>query len=635
MSTVSQLAARRPSAAWLTLQADLRLKALVGGCIAALLALEAWAASTGYGLRVTSDTPTFLPIVRDLAVHPLQPVSPFLDDPHVATSHGSPYSQLLGLLWRLVAPSHDATGAPAADPRALYTFLAVMGIGVTLLVCHAVFVWARSQAGSRVAWLTLPVLLVLFGPANVIWAGDLTFHGFLYGAYFPQNVALAFLLYALTVLERPPSGRRTALASVCIAITVTVHPFTGVLLMTLVAVRGCSLAVRRHYDWVTGSVATLAGFGIGLLWPAYSLNDALVDAGVHGWLFVVACALAPLVARGFERPERALAVAGRIAASLDVAGRTRSRGRTGLAVTGLVVVVALAVWEALLVHAGSPDPLVRANRLAVYWGEDRWRWILMLAGGAVGCLGLVALARRALVVPIVWAAGCVGLGLVGAIGLSIPVWWRFLLFAQVPLALGTAQILGRLGRRTIAWGAVTATLVVLLAVKLTTLFVVPQQDTYFGTGLQEAYEFSDMIPAAPGLVATDPFTAYYVPGSTGHRVLSVTKAHVNSRRELADSERGYAVLHRLYTGNPADWWSAAQAMYLEGVRYVLIAKQTSLAPRTLTAFSTGPTPLVRTAADRRQLSRYFYRCNRVGTRIYDSDDYVVYRLDASRLWTVS
>ena len=633
MISVSQLAVRRPSATWLSLQADLRLKALAGGCVAVLVALEAWAASTGYGLRVTSDTPTFLPIVRDLAIHPLQPVSPFLNDSHVATTHGSPYTQLLGLLWRFVAPGHDATGAPSADPRALYTFLAVMGIGVTILVLHAVFVWARSQAGSRVAWLTLPVLLVLFGPANVIWAGDLSFHGFLYGAYFPQNVALAFLLYTLTVLERPPSGQRTGLAAVCTAITLTVHPFTGVLLITLVAARGCCLAVRRRYDWVTGSVATAAGFGIGLLWPAYSLNGALVDAGVHGWLFVVACALAPLVARGFERPERALAFAGRIAAPVDVPGRTRSLGRTGLAIAGLVVVVALTVWEVLLVHAGSPDPLVRANRLAVYWVEDRWRWTLMLAGGAVGCLGLIALARRTLAVPILWVAGCLGLGLLGSIGLSVPVWWRFLLFAQVPLALGTAQLLIRLGRRTVAWSAVTATLVVLLVVKLATLYFVPQQDTYFGTELQEAYGFSDMIPAAPGLVATDPFTAYYVPGSTGHRVLSVTKAHVNSSRELADSEQGYAVLHEFYAG--ASWWNAARRMYLRGVRYILVAKQTSLAPRTLEDFSTGPTPLVRTAAGRRRLSRYFYRCNRIGTRIYDSDDYVVYRLYASRLWKIS
>src|SRR5262249_23174160 len=88
-------------------------------------------------------------------------------------------------------------------------------------------------------------------------------------------------------------------------------------------------------------------------------------------------------------------------------------------------------------------------------------------------------------------------------------------------------------------------------------------------------------------------------------------------------------------GASASWWSAARKMYLQGVRYVLIAKQTSLSPPTLVEFSTGPTPLIRTAADHRALSRYFYRCNRIGIRIYDSDNYVVYRLKASRLWKIS
>ena len=632
MSSISHAAGRWSSTWRLPVRAAPRLRTLVAGSVVALLALEAWAALTGYGLRVTSDTPTFLPIVRDLADRPFHSVSPFLNDPHVASSHGSPYLQLLGLAWRVIAPDHDATGAPAADPRALYAFLAVVGIAVTVLLLHAVFVWARSQAGSRAAWLTIPVLLVLFGPANVIWAGDLTFHGFLYGAYFPQNVALAFLLYTLTVLEWRPSGKRTALAALCVAATFTVHPFTGALLAALIAARGCALAVKRSRDWTTGSVAIVTGFGIGLLWPAYSLNGALADAGLKGWLFVAACALAPVVVRAFERPERTLALAERMTLAVELPGRIRSRATTGLALLGLGVVAALSAWEAFLVQAGSGDSLIRSNRLAVYWVEDRWRWPLMLAGGAVGILGLVWLARRRRIVPACWLLGCLGIGLLGVAGFSVPVWYRFLLFAQVPLALGAALFLAAFDKRSIAWRAVTATLVVLLAVKVGTLFLLPQQNTYFGTGVQDTYEFSRIIPPAPGLVATDPFTAYFVPGSTGHRVLSVTKSHVNSSRELADSERGYAVLHRFFSGTA--WWSAALRMYRDGVRYVLIAKQTSLAPRTLTEFSTGPTPLVRTAAERRQLAVYFYRCNRVGTRLYDSSDYVVYRLDPSKLWQV-
>jgi hypothetical protein len=606
-----------------------RPKAMALFSVAVMLAMEAWAAATGYGLRVTSDTPTFLPIIRDLAARPFHRVSPFLNDPHVATSHASPYMQLLALIWNQLAPSHDAHGAPRADPTGLYTFLAVVGAIVTLLVLHAVFVWARSQAGSRVAWLTVPILLVLFGPANVIWAGDLTFHGFLYAAYFPQNVALAFLLYALAALERPPSAWRTTSVVLCTAIAFAVHPFTGAVLIALVAARGCALAVRRNSDWVTGSVATSVGFGLGVLWPAYSLDGALVDVGLKGWIFVAACSLAPLVARAFEEPKRASALFRRIATRLDVLEKQRNIV-SAVALTGLAVVVGLTLWEALLIRAGSPDPLIHTNRLAVYWVEDRWRWPLMFAGGAVGVFGLARLWRGRFPVPALWFLACMGVGLLGVVGFAVPVWWRFLLFAQAPLALGLAVALTRLNVRSLAWRASTVALFALLAVKLVTLFTVPGTITYFGTSLQEPYDFARIIPQAPGIVATDPFTAFYVPGATGHRVLSVTKSHVNSNQELADSERGYAILHRFYDGGA--WWAAAQRMYRDGVRYVVVNKQTSLKPTTLAAFSTGPTPLIRTASDRRLLGQYFYRCNRVGTRLYDSRDYVVYRLNASKLW---
>jgi hypothetical protein len=606
-------------------------KAFAGVSIATLIGLEVWAAATDYGLRVTSDTPTFLPIIRDLGAHPFQPVSPFLNDPHVATSHATPYTQLLGSLWQWLAPSHDATGAAAPDPKALYGFLAVVGILVTLLVLHAVFVWARSQAGWRVALLTIPVLLVLFGPAQVIWAGDLTFHGFLYAAYFPQNVALAFMCYTLAALESPPSRWRLARVALLTAATFTVHPFTGALLAALIAVRGCSLVVRGSSDWPTGSLGVVAGFGLALLWPAYSLNGALVDAGLHGWLFVAACAVAPLVALGFPQPVRLLEHGNRLAQRLERPGRTRSFALPGLAMLGLAVVAGLTVWETLLVHAGSSDPLIHSNRLAIYWVEDRWRWPLMFAGGALGLCGLAWLARRERPLPVLWCAGCLGLGLLGVVGLSVPVWWRFLLFAQVPLALGLARMIFGLGRRSVVRNVAVAGLVLLLVAKAGSLFFLPETNTYFGTTLQQTYDFGKIVPAAPGLVATDPFTAFYIPGATGHRVLSVTKAHVNSSRELADSERGYKLLHTFYAGR--HWWKAARRMYREGVRYVVVAKQTSLAPKTLADFSTGPTPLIRTPADRAGLGRYFYRCNRVATLLYDSPEYVVYRLDRPRLWS--
>jgi len=139
-----------------------------------------------------------------------------------------------------------------------------------------------------------------------------------------------------------------------------------------------------------------------------------------------------------------------------------------------------------------------------------------------------------------------------------------------------------------------------------------------------------VIPTAPGLVATDPFTAYYVPAAAGHRVLTVTKAHVGSADELAASQAGYALLHEYANGD--DWWAAAQRMWRRGVRYVVIEKRTLLRAPTLAEFSTGPTPLVRTPADRRWLGTYFYRNNRLATTLYDSPNYVVYRLEKRKLW---
>jgi hypothetical protein len=223
---------------------------------------------------------------------------------------------------------------------------------------------------------------------------------------------------------------------------------------------------------------------------------------------------------------------------------------------------------------------------------------------------------------------CLGIGLAGIVGFPFPVWWRFLLFCQLPLALGVAELLAN---SHAPWKRiVVATFTFAFAFKLVTLIALPERLTYFASPLQEAYSLGRVIhPSSSGLVATDPFTAYYVPAATGHRVLSVTKAHVGSPDELAASERGYRLLHTYYEGE--GWWQAAQAMWRRGVRYVVVEKQTSLAPPTLEEFSTGPTPLIRTAADRRELGTYFYRNNRIGSLIYDSPTYAIYRLDSRKL----
>jgi hypothetical protein len=157
--------------------------------LAGTLILELQALAYGYGLRVTSDTPTYIALLREVARHPFRPVSPFLATRGVETSHATPDMEVLAQIWRGISPSPSLV-----DPVAAYHLLAWWGVVVTLLVAHALFLWVRGLAGSRAAWVSIPVLLGLFGPANVIWAGDLSFHGFLYAAYFSQTFAVAFIL---------------------------------------------------------------------------------------------------------------------------------------------------------------------------------------------------------------------------------------------------------------------------------------------------------------------------------------------------------------------------------------------------------------------------------------------------------
>jgi hypothetical protein len=197
---------------------------------------------------------------------------------------------------------------------------------------------------------------------------------------------------------------------------------------------------------------------------------------------------------------------------------------------------------------------------------------------------------------------------------------------QIPLAIGTAVVLTELGSRLtrIVCGG---TLVFALVFKLATLIALPPTTTYFGSPLQSAYKLGGLIPAEPtGLVATDPFTSYYIPGTTGRRVLTVTKGHVGSPAELAAATSGYVLLHDFIVAPDTDWWPSAKALWRAGVRFVLLEKRTSLAPATLVDFSTGPTPLLRTAADRALMGRAHWRLKRVGVLVHDDREYALYRL---------
>jgi hypothetical protein len=594
------------------------LKAVILGALVALLELAAVAFADNYTLRVTSDTPTFLSLIPQMARHPFAPASPFLAG--VPTYHATPYMQVLALAWRVLDGGRN-------DPYALGRFLAVVGVPVFAFVLAAVFAYVRSHSGSLTAWLSVPVLLLLLGPAHVIWAGDLSFHGLLYAGYFPQNVAIGLLVCTLLAFER--GGGRSLLAAVALAaLTMLVHPFTGVLLAVLIGLDGCVTVLRGRGRAWRAAVVLGGGFALAQLWPCYSIDSAFAEAGIAGYTLVGFFALLPFVADSSRTAAR------RVAATFDrlAAAVSGPRLESALSVLALGGVAVLGYWQLRLLH-GPTDNVFTANRhLAVYWVEQRWRWPLLFAVGAPGLVGLVRLARRGVLLPLLWFGGCFGVGVLGAAGLPVTVWWRLLLFGQIPLAWGLAFTLVDARRRVVRL-LVAAALVATLGIKLASLLALPQTQTYLGSAPTDAYVLGTIIPAAPGLVATDPFTAYYVPGDSGHRVLTVTKAHVGSPGELRQSARGYALLHRFATWQDG-WWQAGQQMWRLGVRYVLIQKQTSLRPATLADFSTGPTPLNRSRDDFLAMTQLYYRLNRVGTLVADTGDdgYALWRLKAAVLF---
>jgi hypothetical protein len=402
-----------------------------------------------------------------------------------------------------------------------------------------------------------------------------------------------------------------------------VHPFTGVLLCVLATAEACRLALASDPAARRAPIALGAGFWAGALWPAYTLDRAFAETGLRGIVFVALCVGAPfgvaaVRARGWLSVRSGVVVG--LVRLLD-----SPRAAFRLALLGLLGTVATAAWELALIHA----PPTESARLAIYWVDERWRWPLLLVAGTAGLSGLARLARRGRIVPAVWFGGCFSLGALGALGLPLPVWYRFLLLCQVPLAAGVATVVAEAPRSRTA-GLVAVTFAVTLSVKVFTLVAPPATVSYLGTSLQPVWTLREHIPPGDGLVATDPATAYFIPAVTGRRVLTVDKGHVSSRRELALADDGYRLLHRFYVGGP-DWWTAAQELWQRGVRYVVVEKHTTLEPETLAGFI-WQTAALRTPEQRKALGVYFYENNRIGTLVYDSPDYAVYRLDKAKLF---
>jgi hypothetical protein len=255
---------------------------------------------------------------------------------------------------------------------------------------------------------------------------------------------------------------------------------------------------------------------------------------------------------------------------------------------------------------------------------------LLFAPAAAGIGGLVRLARRGSAAPLLWGLGCLGIGVVGALGLPFPLWHRFVLFAQIPLAIGTAVIL-RDAARLLTSRLVTATLVGSAAFALATLVFMPSNVTYFGTRLQAGWRIGHFVPVGTGtVVASDPATEYFVL-PLGDRVLTMTTWHINDRSELPPARSGYALMHRLYTGG--GWRKAAQRMWKLGVRYVVVNRGFRMNAPTLDAFSSFNAPyIVRNWDQQAEVVAYMRRLGTIANNVGSDDELHVYRLDRKRVF---
>jgi hypothetical protein len=271
------------------------------------------------------------------------------------------------------------------------------------------------------------------------------------------------------------------------------------------------------------------------------------------------------------------------------------------------------------------------NRRAIYWnGQSIGWWPTLLAPGLVGLAGLARLSRNGRPLPFLWASGCLLIGILGSAYVPIPLWHRFLLFAQIPFAVGVAFVL-----TNVAWRRVRAisilTLCASTVVALGALFSLPQNVSYAGNPLQAGWHLDRFLPTeSQTVVASDPASEYFIL-PLGDRVLTMTTWHIGGPSELAPARRGYLLIHRLYVGDR--WRSAARQMWSLGVRYVVVNRGFMMQLPTLDRFSSFGAPyLVHGWDDQAQVVRYMRRLSTIATRVGSEREYYVYRLDRRRLF---
>jgi hypothetical protein len=598
--------------------------ALAVGTVSVLVALEVSATVNLYALRVIGDTPTFMALIRDMAQHPFQPQSPFFGTADTHSIHASPYLQALALVWKSVAPAGHL-----GDAIAIGRFLGIVTIPVSLGTLGAFWWLARTYVGRVAAWFAIPALLAVLGPAHVIFASDLSLHGFLYDGYYPTTFATGLTFATLALLPR--RSRTATIAAVLLAaLTLVTDPFNGLLLSALMVAYASRVALSSRRDGVRVSLMLLAAFALAGLWPAFSLFGAFDASGLPvPVVLAVACA-APWVWAGLMQRLRP-AIAGLAVPRL---GPVVARCEKASAVLTVYALAMLGLWWAYTARHPTSQ-LLTANRLGFYWDEQRDRWLLLvLSFGACGVIGLVRLARSGRGELLAWLVGCYAVGALGAltatVGINVPLYTRFILVCQAPLAIGLAAFIGRHRSRSAA-AIVVVGLVAVLAIKATTLIAASGQLTYWGSELPTPWRFGNIIPAHSGVVAADPGTSYYLAATTNDHVFTLSLGHADSGQEGERARAGYSLLHAVYSGTGAQATVALRRMWARGVRWVIVERYTSLAPPTLDDYYAGPYSSLVTRRDGRLASHYIARIASVAHVVKQTWEFTIFRLDGRAL----
>jgi hypothetical protein len=595
--------------------------------VVGLVVFQVLAAGNSYARRVIGDTPSFMTLVRDMAIHPLAPVSIFFGTGTGNTNsiHASPYLQLLGLIWRIVAPS-----GKIADPTAIGQFMAIAAIPLTMGFLVILWLYTRELAGRRAAFIAIPALMSVFGPIHLAFPSDLTFNGFLYAGYYPTTVASGLTLATLVMLRRT-SWRWTAATVIVAALTVTADPLNGAVMSALVTVFACQSSRRRRSESVRVPLVLAGAFGLARLWPPFDIFSAFASSGLP---------VSAVLLVAFAAPRLWLYLAPRLpgvacrAATFLIQPRGRA-AELAVAIFGAYATAMLAVVSIYTMrHWPQGHPYLTANRLGFYWNDQRDRWLLLVAANAVGLIGLQRLAKRGEVELPLWFIGAYAVGVAGAAahasGIELPLYYRFILLCQVPIAIGTACFLAR-PKNPMA-GRVTAVgLAFVLVFNIVTLVGVSGRLSYFGTRLPSAWRLGQVIPRHSGVVASDSATSYYVPITSDNRVLTVGLGHADSGAESDMAKAGYLQLREVYAGGSRAAAQALQTMWREGVRWVVVEKFTTFAPPILKQFYSTPYSGLIGLRDIELAARYNSRLIAVGDVVADDGEFTVYELDPTRI----